>query len=170
MGRLCTSFEEAWNFCLRRQEDPASFFAQFREEPSYLLGWLLRLADDACASAVEVARQAFSQVEWVTPQPRHFLHTWIGGVALAPRRPTPGEIEVAVGRAQPARIGIDSFAVRYRRINCLHSAVVVEVEGEGPRHLATTLVESRYWNELPIAGRRPAFRRRRSSPISRSAP
>jgi len=84
--------------------------------------------------------------------PDHFLHTWIGGVALAPRRPTREAIDVAVGRAQRAWAGAESYEVSYRRVNCFHSAVVVEVGDGGPRALAADLVESRYWRELSIEG------------------
>jgi hypothetical protein len=101
---------------------------------------------------VQDAQRAFAELDWVTPVPDHFLHTWIGGVAFAARRPTRDEIAVAVERARRAWVGVESFEVSYRRINCFHSAVVAEVEGEGPRALAAALVESGYWHELPLEG------------------
>jgi hypothetical protein len=136
MNRRFTSFDDAWRFFLNRQDEMESFFDDLPEQPSYLLAWLLRLDDEACASAVEAAQRAFSHLAWITPQPRHFLHTSIAAVSVAPRPPSQGEIDVAIQRAQQAWTSIGSFAVRYRRINCFHSAVVVEVEGDGPRTLA----------------------------------
>lgn len=115
------------------------------------MGWLLR-PDRELVSGAEDARRAFADLEWITPVPGQFLHTWIGGVALAPRRPTRDELDVAAERARRAWAGIDSFEVSYRRINCFHSAVVVEVGGEGPRALAAALVQSRYWHDLPLEG------------------
>jgi hypothetical protein len=42
--------------------------------------------------------------------------------------------------------------VSYCRAACFHTAVVIEVEGEGPVRIVGKLVESSYWNELPIEG------------------
>jgi 2'-5' RNA ligase len=47
---------------------------------------------------------------------------------------------------------MEAFDVSYRRLTCFHSAVVVEVEGGGPRALVTRLVDSGYWQELPTEG------------------
>jgi hypothetical protein len=101
---------------------------------------------------VQDVQRAFAELDWITPVPAHFLHTWIAGVAFAARRPTRDGIDLAVERAERALAGTDSFEVRYRRVNCFHSAVVVEVEDGGPRALATQLIESRYWHELPLEG------------------
>jgi 2'-5' RNA ligase len=82
--------------------------------------------------------------------PESFLHAWIAGAALARRRPTPEEVHVAFERAQRAWEGVAPFFVSYPRVNCFHSAIVVEVEEAGPRALAAALVDSRYWRDLPI--------------------
>jgi hypothetical protein len=71
---------------------------------------------------------------------------------LAARRPTRDEIDLVVDRARRAWAGTGSFEVGYRRLNCFHSAIVVEVEDGGPRALATQLVESGYWQQLPVEG------------------
>jgi hypothetical protein len=149
MGRLFTSFDEAWQFFLNRQEELEDFFASFPEAGTFLLGWLLQL-DDALVPAVQQAQAAFARLDGITPQPDHFLHTGLGGVSLGPRRPTPEEIRAALEQAERAWASTEAFDVAYGRINCFHSAVVVEVEGDGPRTLVSKLVESAYWNELPI--------------------
>jgi hypothetical protein len=151
VGRFFGTFDEAWRFFLERQEDLEDFFEQFPAGDGFLMGWMLPL-DAGLAVAVEEAQEAFAGLDWVTPQPRHFLHTWIGGVSFAPRRPTAAEIEVAVKRAQHAWRGMEPFDLGYRRISCFHSAVVVEVEGDGPSRLAGALDATGYWNDLPITG------------------
>lgn len=154
MRRLFTSFDEAWRFFLNRKEKLADFFAPFPQEETFLLGWLIQL-DDALVPAVQQAKDALLQFDWITPQPDHFLHTWLGGVALAPRRPTRDEIGFALERAERAWATADGFNVSYGPINCFHSAIVVEVEGDGPRTLVSKLIETGYWNDLPIEGALP---------------
>jgi 2'-5' RNA ligase len=94
----------------------------------------------------------FSHVDWVTPQPAHFLHIGIAGVSIGPRSPAPNEINIAVERAQRAWASTNSFDVTYTRVNCFDAAVIVEVEGDGPRGLAADLLATNYWNKLPIEG------------------
>ncbi len=94
---------------------------------------------------------ALSHLDWITPQPPHFLHVWLGGVAFGPCRPAADEIGLVLRRAEHAWSEIEPFEVSYRRINCFHSTVVTEVEGDGPRTLVGKLVDSGYWRDLPVA-------------------
>ena len=151
MGRFFASFEQAWEFCLHREEDLEDFFALFPDDDAFLLGWLLQM-DAALVPAMQEVKRSFSHLDWITPQPDHFLHTWLGGVALAPQLPSPGEIEIALERAERAWEGFPSFDISYKRVNCFHRAVVVEVEGNGARNLVEKLVEADYWDNLPISG------------------
>jgi 2'-5' RNA ligase len=151
MGRLFTSFDEAWRFFRDRAEPLEDFFVLFPDEETFLLGWLLR-PDPELVPAVQRAQAAFTHLAWITPQPAHFLHVWLGGVAIAPRRPGADDVAVAVDRARRAWRGTGPFAVRYRRVNCFHTAVVVEVEGDGPRALVARLLEADYWRALPMPG------------------
>lgn len=140
-----------WQFFLNRQEDLEDFFASFPEHDSFLLGWLLKL-DDALVPKAQELQRAFSHIDWVTPQPDHFLHIGISGVALGPRRPAANEIDAAVESAEHAWASMDAFEVNYARVNCFHSAVIVGVDGEGPRSLAADLVNAGYWSGLQIEG------------------
>jgi 2'-5' RNA ligase len=151
VGRFFTSFDEAWEFFLDRDEELEDFFAQFPEEETFLLGWLLR-PGDAVVQAVAEVQRSFAQLDWIIAVPDHFLHAWIAGIALARRRPLSDEVRVALERAQRAWAGATPFVVSYRRVNCFHSAVVVEVEEAGPRALAAALVDNAYWQDLPIEG------------------
>jgi 2'-5' RNA ligase len=151
MGRFFTSFDEAWQFFLQREEDLEDFFADFPEGDSFILGWLLRLGD-SLAHRVQDAQRALAHLEWITPLPGDFLHIGIAGVACAARRPTRDEVEVAHERARRAWAGTKSFQLSCRRLNCFHSAVVVEVRSDGPRALVAALVESGYWRELSLEG------------------
>jgi hypothetical protein len=168
MSRLFTSFDEAWQFFLNRQGDLDDFFASFPEQDRFLMGWLLRFDNALLPSARDVQR-VFSHLGWVTPLPEHFLHIWIGGVSFGPRGPRAEEIDVAVGRAQRAWANTSAFDVHYRRVNCFHSAIVVEVEGDGPRTLAADLVETGFGASCRSRGRRAVSRWIRFSPTLRSA-
>jgi hypothetical protein len=97
MGRLFTSFDEAWRFFRDRAEPLEDFFVLFPDEETFLLGWLLR-PDPELVPAVQRAQAAFTHLAWITPQPAHFLHVWLGGVAIAPRRPGADDVAVAVDR------------------------------------------------------------------------
>lgn len=119
-----------------------------------LLGWLIRL-DQRLIPAVREAQAAFSHLEWVVPQPDHFLHAWLGGGAFLRRRPTAREVASAVQQAGRSWREASGFDVTYRGVNCFHTAVVVEVEGEGPRLLVEKLVEDDYWGKVQIEGALP---------------
>jgi hypothetical protein len=151
VGRFFTSFEEAWLSFLDRKEPLESFFAEFPDGESYIVTWLLPF-DKALVPRVRAVQESFAPLDWITPQPEHFLHTSVAAVAVSDRRPTNEEIGVAVERARQAWAGVEAFEVEYRRINCFHPAVVVEVSGRGPSALVSQLVQSGYWDGLPIDG------------------
>jgi len=157
MERLFTSFNAAWRFFLDRREDLDDFFASFPEQDHFVLAWLLQL-DAGLVPAVRRTQAAFSHLDWITPQPGHFLHVSLAGVAGARRLPSVDEIKAALEPAEQAWRGAGPFEVCYRRFNCFHSAVVIKVEGNGPRALASKLVEANYWHELPIEGALPGPR------------
>jgi len=140
-GRFFTSFDEAWSFFLDREEPLEDFFAQFPEDDSYLLGWLIRF-DESLVAAVREVQDAFSHLDWIVRPPERFLHTWLAGVVLAPRSPSKDEIANAAERAARAWASEPSFDVTYRGINCFHTGVVVEVVGDGPRSLVERLNDS----------------------------
>lgn len=154
MSRLFTSFDEAWDCFLDRRDPLDDFFAPFPEEDLLLLGWLIRF-DQQLIPAVRDVQAAFSHLEWLVPQPDHFLHTWLVGGAFLRRRPTAQEVAGAVQQAERSWKGACDFDVTYHRINCFHTAVVVEVEGEGPRLLAEKLIEDDYWESIQIEGALP---------------
>jgi hypothetical protein len=71
-------------------------------------GWIFEPNDEVKSGAV-AAQAAFAHLDWLRPIPRHFLHVWLVGVAIP---------ELA------ARVPLE---LEYARVNCFHSAVVVEV-------------------------------------------
>jgi hypothetical protein len=151
VGRFFTSFDEAWRYFVAREEPLESFFAEFPDGESYVVTWLLSF-DKALGPRVRAVQESFAPLDWITPQPEHFLHTSVAAVAVSDRRPTNEEIGVAVERARQAWAAVEPFEVEYRRVNCFHDAVVVEVFGGGPRALVSGLVQSGYWDGLPIDG------------------
>ena len=141
MGRYFATFEEAWSFFLTREEPLEDFFEALPDRDSYVLCWLLGF-DRALMPGIRTAQRPFAALEWITPQPEHFLHTSISAVAVSSRPPTKDEIAVAGELAQRALSGVQRFEVHYRRINCFHDAIVVEVAGEGPKTLVERLVDA----------------------------
>jgi 2'-5' RNA ligase len=151
VGRFFTSFDEAWRYFLARDEPLESFFAEFPDGESYILTWLLPF-DKALVPRVRAVHESFAPLDWITPQPEHFLHTSVAAVAVSDRRPTNEEIRDAIEHARQAWAGVEPFEVEYRRVNCFHPAVVVEVAGRGPGALVSRLVQAGYWDGLPIDG------------------
>jgi 2'-5' RNA ligase len=141
VGRRFATFEEAWSFFLTREEPMEEFFEQLPDHDSYVLCWLLEF-DTSLVERIRAAQRSFAGLEWITPQPAHFLHTSIAAVAVSPQPPSSEAIASAAERARHAWSGVQRFEVQYRRVNCFHEAVVVEVAGEGPKTLVTRLVDA----------------------------
>ena len=131
MGRFFTSFDEAWQFFLHRDNALEDFFDAFPEEKNVVLAWLLRL-DPNLGDAVARVQGALSHLDWVTPLRPDFLHVALSIVAR----------DDAVGEAQRAWADVRPFDLHIRRINCFHDAVVAETDDECPRELVTRLVEA----------------------------
>lgn len=115
MGRLFTSFESAWEHFLVRSEPLERFFDQFPLDHGVRAEcWIVEPPDEVKRAAADVQR-VFASFAWIAPVPEHFLHVALGTPAALTRR--------------PARLrNSGAFDARYRRVNCFHSAIVVEVE------------------------------------------
>ncbi len=115
MGRLFTSFESAWEYFLDRREPLERFFDQFPLNHDFQAEcWIIEPPDEIKRAAVDLQR-AFAGLRWIAPVPEHFLHVALGTPAALTRRPE----RLSNGGA---------FEARYQRVNCFHSAIVVEVE------------------------------------------
>jgi 2'-5' RNA ligase len=115
VGRFFPSFESAWEFFLGRREPLERFFDQFPLDPDFQAEcWIVEPPDEIKRAAAEV-QEAFAGLPWIAPVPEHFLHVAIGTPAALTRRPD----RICDGGA---------FEARYQRVNCFHSAIVVEVE------------------------------------------
>jgi hypothetical protein len=122
VGDFFTSFDDAWSHFTSRSEPLEDFFADFPEDRSvFLEGWLVEPQPAIKTAVVEIQRE-LSDFDWLVPIPPHFLHVWIG---LCER----------IGDAWRGWLEVEPFSTTYRRVNCFHSAVVVEVEGTGMRRL-----------------------------------
>jgi 2'-5' RNA ligase len=141
VGRYFATFGEAWSFFLTREEPLEDFFDELPDHDSYVLCWLLAF-DEALVARIRTAQSSFAELEWITPQPVHFLHTSIAAVAVSPQPPSPAAIASATERARRGWSGVQRFEVHYRRVNCFHDAVVVEVAGAGPKTLVERLVDA----------------------------
>jgi hypothetical protein len=130
VGRLFTSFDEAWRYFLGRAEPLERFFGQFPEDEALVAeGWVIVPPSEIKQAALEV-QGAFASLEWLAPVPEHFLHVWLGFATSAGG--WPHELRHS-----------GAFDAVYRRVNCFHSAVVIEVEAPQLRELiAGTQVEA----------------------------
>ena len=115
MGHLFTSFESAWEYFLARSEPLERFFDQFPADPDFQAEcWIIEPPDEIKRAAAELQR-AFAGLGWIVPVPEHFLHVALGTPEALTR--------------QPERLSNSGeFEARYHRVNCFHSATVVEVE------------------------------------------
>jgi hypothetical protein len=107
MGRLFESFEEAWTYFLGREEQLEDFYDAFPPEEFEGEAWVLEPSATIKAAAVELQRE-LAAIDWLLLLPDHFLHVTL---------PVP---------AQELR-GRGPFELEYRRVNCFHETVVVEV-------------------------------------------
>jgi len=122
VGRLFTSFDEAWRYFIGRAEPLEWFFGQFSEDEALVAeGWVFVPPSEIKQAALEV-QGAFASLKWVAPVPEHFLHVWLGFATSAGG--WPHELRHS-----------GAFDAMYRRVNCFHSAVVVEVEAPQLREL-----------------------------------
>ncbi len=94
-----------------------------------LEGWIVEPSREAKA-AVAGLQESLRSFEWLQLVPEHFLHVWLG----VPER---------LGEAPQRWPEVAPFEVRYPRVNCFHSAVVVEVTQPMRRLVAETQ------NDLP---------------------
>ena len=122
MGRFFTSFDEAWQYFLGRAEPLELFFGDFPEDEASLAeGWVVVPPKEIKRAAREL-QGALASFEWLAPVPEHFLHVWLAGATSTG------------GRAHELRHS-GAFDAVYQRVNCFHSAVVVEVEAPQLREL-----------------------------------
>ena len=122
VGRFFTSFDEAWQYFLGRAEPLEWFFGDFPQDEAFVAeGWVFVPPSEIKQAALEL-QGAFASLEWLTPVPEHFLHVWLAGATSAGGRPH--ELRHS-----------GAFDAVYQRVNCFHSAVVVEVKAPQLREL-----------------------------------
>jgi hypothetical protein len=111
VGELFTSFDAAWSHFLQRSEPLESFFDQFPEDEAYELdGWLIIPPPDVKREALRL-QGSLEEVAALEPIPHHFLHVWLRGAS--------GVDVEALADGEP-------FRLAYSKVNCFHTAVVVE--------------------------------------------
>jgi hypothetical protein len=116
MGEFFSSFEDAWTAFATREEPLESFYDDFPDDPDHTLsGWLVEPSAEVKAAALEI-QERLAPIAWLDPTPEHFLHTWIG---LEPR----------IDEAWRSWGEMPRFQATYERVNCFHTAVVIEVGG-----------------------------------------
>jgi hypothetical protein len=122
VGRFFTSFDEAWQYFIRRAEPLEWFFGDFPKDEAFVAeGWVIVPPSEIKQAALAL-QGALVSLDWLTPVPEHFLHVWLAGATSAGLRPHEWH-----------RSG--AFDATYQRVNCFHSAVVVEVEAPQLREL-----------------------------------
>ena len=127
MGRFFSSFEEAWEAFLVREEPLEDFFGSFPEEEAYLTMWLAPPGAAACTEAAGVQRE-LSGLAGLVLTPRHWLHVSLGAGSES-------ELEAVRERLH----GFGSFEAEYGPATCFHEAHVLEVRSERFAELARTI-------------------------------
>jgi hypothetical protein len=122
VGRFFTSFDETWQYFLGRSEPLERFFGDFPEDKAFVAeAWVILPPTEVKQAALKLQRE-FASFEWLTLVPEHFLHVALGGAPAAGG--WPHELRHS-----------GAFDAVYERVNCFHSAVVVEVEAPQLREL-----------------------------------
>jgi hypothetical protein len=145
VGKFFTSFDEAWSYFVERREPLEWFFGDFPEDnESVAEGWLLEAPPEIKRQGLGL-QSALAHLDWLTPVPDHFLHVWLAG---------PVTIANAPDRWRDAA----PFEVEFRRVNCFHSAVVVEAHSDGfaPLVEGSSLDQPTFLPHLTIAVTREA--------------
>ena len=115
MGEFFTSFHDAWAAFLAREEALEDFYAQFPDDPEYVLtGWLVEPSAEVKAAAAGI-QDRLSHLSWLVPIPEHFLHVWLGA-------------QERIGDVWRSWGDVSGFTAAYGRVNCFHSAVVIEAD------------------------------------------
>lgn len=98
------------------------FFDDFPKDEGFVAeGWVVDPPSEIKQAALGL-QGVFASLEWLTPVPEHFLHVWLGGAT-------------SVGRWPHELRRSGAFDAVYQRVNCFHSAVVVEVQAPQLRQL-----------------------------------
>jgi hypothetical protein len=115
LGDLFTSFEDAWAAFLTRDEPLEDFFDQFPNDDEHVIeGWLVEPSPSIKAAATDLQMQ-LARVDSLVAIPDDFLHVWIGTREL-------------IGSGWRAWSDMEHVAISYARVNCFHTAVVVELD------------------------------------------
>jgi hypothetical protein len=130
MGRFFTSFDEAWEYFLGRTEALEWFYSQFPDDEAFVAeGWVVEPPREIKRAALNL-QGVFAGLDWLAPIPEHFLHVWVGGAR-------------GLGTKPEELRNSGTFEAVYRRVNCFHSAVVIEVEAPPLRRfVASTEVDT----------------------------
>jgi hypothetical protein len=131
VGRFFSTFGEAWESFLEREEPLEDFFGSFPEQDADLTVWLASPGPEAAAEAKAV-QQALDGVEGLLFTPGHWLH-----VALGLGR----EDDLELVRERLHRFG--SFDAEYGPAACFHDALVLEVHSPRLKELATAIDPAR---------------------------
>jgi hypothetical protein len=120
VGEWFTSFDDAWASFLARSEPLEPFFDEFPEDPSSLAeGWLIVPPPEIKHEALR--RQAeLEDIPGIVAVPEHFFHVWL---------------RAEHGPDLEPLFELGPFSLSLPRLNCFHTAVVVEVDSPGLERL-----------------------------------
>lgn len=114
MSVLFTSFDDAWEHFLARDEPLESFFDQFPEEDTEGEGWLIVPPPEVKREVLRLQGK-LEEIAALDLSPHHFLHVWLG--------PQHGPDIEALAEGGP-------FELAYRNVGCFPTAVFVEAHAE----------------------------------------
>lgn len=146
MPPLFSTYEEAWAY-FAAADEMESFSDQYAEAEAHLLTWYIPVPAERVPGVVALQRELTVLPDMV-PIPPERLHISVAPATVT-EEPEPRLEAELLHQAQEAWDGEAPFDVELRDVNVFPTAVVVEVQGDGPARLLDRLLDIGYWRGLP---------------------
>jgi 2'-5' RNA ligase len=146
MPPLFSTYEEAWAY-FAAADEMESFSDQYAEAEAHLLTWYIPVAAEQVPGVVALQRELADLPDMV-PIPPERLHVSVAPATVT-EQPEPRLEAELLHQAEEAWADEAPFDLELRDVNVFPTAIVVEVQGDGPARLLDRLLDTGYWRGLP---------------------
>lgn len=146
MPPLFSTYEEAWAY-FAAADEMESFSDQYAEAEAHLLTWYIPVAAERVPGVVAL-QQELTDLPDMVPIPPERLHVSVAPATVTEQPEPRLEIEL-LHQAREAWAHERPFDIELSGVNVFPTAVVVEVQGDGPTRLLDHLLAAGYWHGLP---------------------